>query len=276
MAYINWNPDGNILDLGFIALRWYSALFALGFVLSYILLKRKFKAAAVSEALLDRLTVYVVLATIIGARLGHCVFYDFDYYSNNIAEIFLPVRFHPEFKFVGYQGLASHGGIFAIMIAIVLFARNYKLDLLWLLDKLALVGPLAGALIRLGNLMNSEIIGNPTSVTWAFVFERVDNVARHPAQLYEAMAYFIIFITLNMVASRTNRAAGFIFGCFLVLMFLSRFVLEFLKTDQAAFESGMLFNIGQLLSVPFILLGIALLFISRKEQWLAGNFEQRT
>jgi phosphatidylglycerol:prolipoprotein diacylglycerol transferase len=263
LTYIHWNPDGTIVDLGFYALRWYSVLFALGFVLSYLILRVHFKKAGLGEEKLEKLTVYVVVAAIIGMRLGHCLFYDWDYYSENIAEIFLPVRFEPEFRFVGYQGLASHGGIFAILIALILYVRNYKIRLMWLLDKLALVGPLAGAFIRFGNLMNSEIIGKPADVPWAFVFEQVDRLPRHPGQLYEAIAYLLIFAFLNILAPRIRRENGFLVGLMLLLLFSARFIIEFFKADQSDFEAGMLLNMGQLLSIPFIMLGIVLVLIKR-------------
>lgn len=263
LTYIHWNPDGIIVDLGFYALRWYSVLFALGFVLGYLLFRVHFKNAGLGEERLEKLTVYVGVAAIIGMRLGHCLFYDWDYYSENIAEIFLPFRFEPEFRFIGYQGLASHGGIFAVSMALILYARNYKIRLMWLLDKLALVGPLAGAFIRFGNLMNSEIIGKPADVPWAFVFEQVDRVPRHPGQLYEAIAYLFIFVFLNILAPRVKRENGFVMGLMLILLFLARFVIEFFKADQSDFEAGMLLNMGQLLSIPFIILGIVLLYMKR-------------
>lgn len=216
-----------------------------------------------SEEKLEKLAVYVVVAAIIGMRLGHCLFYDWDYYSENIAEIFLPFRFEPEFRFVGYQGLASHGGIFAVLMALILYARKYKVRLMWLLDKLALVGPLAGAFIRFGNLMNFEIIGKPADVPWAFVFEQVDRVPRHPAQLYEAIAYLFIFIFLNILVLRARRENGFVVGLMLILLFLTRFMIEFIKADQSDFEAGMLLNMGQLLSIPFIVLGIVFLYMKR-------------
>lgn len=259
MAYIYWDPDGTILDLAFLPLKWYSLLFAAGFFLGYLILSRKFRMEGIAEHLLQKLAVYVIAAAVIGARLGHCLFYDFDYYSRNLAEIFLPVRFHPRLAFIGFQGLASHGGAIALLIAIVLYSRRYKVALFWVLDKLALVTPLACSLIRIGNLMNSEIIGRPAAVPWAFVFERVDTIPRHPGQLYEAITYFMIFILLNTAEQKTDRRSGFIFGLFLVLMFLSRFLLEFFKADQSAFESGMLLNMGQLLSMPFIIFGLILL-----------------
>ncbi len=263
LLYIEWNPDPTIIDLGFYSLRWYSILFALGFVLCYILLKKHFKNAGLGEEKLEKLTVYVVLATVIGARLAHCLFYDWEYYSDHIAEIFLPVRFEPEFHFTGFQGLASHGGIFGVMVALFLYSRVYKISLVWLLDKLSLVGPLAGVCIRLGNLMNSEIVGKPADVPWAFIFERVDSVPRHPGQLYEAIAYLLIFFVLNLMYSKSRRAPGFTFGMFMVLLFAARFIIEFYKADQSDFEAGMLLNMGQLLSIPFIILGLVIIFLKR-------------
>ncbi|MEK6476293.1 prolipoprotein diacylglyceryl transferase [Catalinimonas sp. 4WD22] len=262
--YIVWNPDGIIFDLGFIALRWYSLLFALGFILSYQILSVYFKREGVAQEKLDKLTIYLVLATVIGARLGHCLFYDFEYYSQHIAEIFLPVRFSPEFEFTGFQGLASHGGILGVFIATILFCRKYKVELLWLLDRLSVVGALAGCCIRLGNLMNSEIIGKPATVDWAFIFAKVDDVPRHPAQLYEAIAYFLIFVVLSILYRKTHKPSGFIFGLFFVLLFSARFFIEFFKADQVAFEADMTLNMGQWLSIPFIISGLVLMFLKNK------------
>ncbi len=265
MAYIHWDPDGTIVDFGFYAFRWYSLLFASGFLFSYILLNKKFRAEGVAETMLERLTIYVVVATVIGARLGHCLFYNFEYYSQHPAEIFVPIRFSPQLEFTGFQGLASHGGVMAVIMAVIFYSHRYKVALFWVFDKLALVSPLAACLIRVGNLLNSEIIGRPTAVPWAFVFEQVDAVPRHPGQLYEAISYLLIFVLLNTLEPRINSRPGFIFGLFLVLLFLSRFLLEFFKADQSVFEAGMLFNMGQLLSIPFILLGFILLFLKGKK-----------
>ena len=262
MAYITWAPKKEIIDLGFYALRWYSLLFALGFVLSFYLLRKQFKKAELDESYLEKLTMYLVLATVIGARLAHCLFYDFDYYSQHILEIFLPVKFDP-FRFTGFQGLASHGGILGVFIATVLFCRKYKVKPLWLLDRLSVVGALAGCCIRLGNLMNSEIVGSPSDVPWAFIFKEVDNVPRHPGQLYEALAYLSIFVVLSIVLKKSNRHNGFIFGLFFTLLFIARFLIEFVKADQSAFEAGMLLNMGQLLSIPFIIFGIVMMYLKR-------------
>ena len=256
---INWDHDGSIMDLGFYDLRWYSMLFALGFALSYFLLRKRFRAELVPDEKLDTLLIYIVLATILGARLGHCFFYEFDYYSQHLIEILLPFRFSPQFEFTGFQGLASHGGAIGIMIAILVYSKMEKMNVYWVMDKLALAIPLACAFIRLGNLFNSEMVGHPASVPWAIVFLQLDDVPRHPGQVYEATAYFSIFLLLNLLYQKVKRQSGFIFGLFLVSMFSARFVLEFFKVDQVAFESGMALNMGQLLSIPFIIAGIYLM-----------------
>lgn len=266
LELIQWNPSPIIIDFGFYEVRWYSLLFALGFVLSYIILKGQFKKAALGENLLDKLTVYIVVATVLGARLAHCIFYDWEYYSQHLLEILLPFRFEPKFQFTGFMGLASHGGIFAIVIAVLLYARNYKVSAWWIFDKLAIVGAMAGACIRFGNLMNSEIVGKPTDVPWAFIFTRVDDLPRHPGQLYEALAYLFIFGLLFWLDRNNTRKPGFIFGIFFVLLFTARFLIEFVKADQADFEAGMVLNMGQLLSIPFILVGFYIAYRNREKE----------
>jgi prolipoprotein diacylglyceryl transferase len=264
IQFINWNHDGSIIDLGFYDLRWYSLLFAMGFVLSFILIKRQFKIEQVSEEKLDILFIYIVVATVLGARLGHCLFYEFDYYSRHPIEILLPFRFFPEFELTGFRGLASHGGAIGILIAVLIYSKTQKMNALWVLDKLALVIPLAAGCIRVGNLFNSEMIGNPTDVPWAFVFENVDSLPRHPGQLYEAISYFSIFLFLNLISMNVKRENGFMFGLFLVLMFSARFFLEFFKINQVSFESSMALNMGQILSLPFIIVGFILMVRKHK------------
>ncbi len=262
-GYITWNPNPNIFDLGFYALRWYSVLFLGGFVWSYLIIKQRFKSALINPYLLEKLTIYIIAGTLIGARLGHCLFYDWEYYHSHLIEIILPFQFAPTFKVTGYQGLASHGGGIGIFIALWLYHRKYQkyINLLWVMDQLALIVPLAGCCIRLGNLMNSEIIGRPTEVSWAFIFVREDSIPRHPAQLYEALAYLGIFIILNLVTRYRSLKNGFLLGLFLALVFTARFLLEGLKEDQAAFEAHMSLNMGQLLSIPFIVAGVILMII---------------
>jgi phosphatidylglycerol:prolipoprotein diacylglycerol transferase len=265
-GFFYWGVDPEIVDFGFISLRWYSILFALGFIFSYRILTHYFKQEKAQPWLLDKLTIYVVVGTVIGARLGHCLFYDFDYYSHHILEIFLPVKFEPQFHFTGFQGLASHGGAVAIFIALIIFSKKYSVPFFWILDRLALVIPIAGFMIRLGNLMNSEMIGKPTDVKWAFVFERVDLIPRHPGQLYEAIFYLLIFISLNVFHRYSQRPQGFIFGLFLVLLFSARFIVEFFKEEQVSFEENMILNMGQLLSIPFIALGMVIMIVPRKNR----------
>jgi phosphatidylglycerol:prolipoprotein diacylglycerol transferase len=258
-----WNPSDSLIDLGFFALRYYSMFFLLAFVASYIVVKKQFVKYGINVELMDSLTVYVVLGTLIGARLGHCLFYDFAYYSQHPLEIILPFTFTPEFKITGFQGLASHGGGIGIMVSLILFCRKFKLKLWFMLDQIALVVPLAGAFIRLGNLMNSEIIGKPTDVSWAFVFLRIDNVPRHPAQLYESIAYILIFCLIYLMITKYPKAPGFYFGMVIFLIFCFRLSVEFIKEDQSAFEAGLLLNMGQILSIPFILTGLVIMYLKR-------------
>jgi phosphatidylglycerol:prolipoprotein diacylglycerol transferase len=260
---ITWNPSDSIIDLGFFALRYYSMFFLLAFVSSYIVVKKQFVKHHINVELMDSLTIYVVLGTLIGARLGHCLFYDFAYYSKHPLEIILPFTFTPEFKITGFQGLASHGGGIGIMVSLILFSRKFKLRLWFLLDQIALVVPLAGMFIRLGNLMNSEIIGKPTDVSWAFIFLKDDTIPRHPAQLYEAIAYLLIFALVYYLMQCYAKASGFYFGMVIFLIFCFRIGVEFIKEDQSAFEAGMLLNMGQILSIPFILTGIIIMYLKK-------------
>lgn len=262
---IVWNPSDSIIDLGFFALRYYSLFFLLAFVFSYIVVKKQFVKYGVDVALMDSLTVYVVLGTLIGARLGHCLFYDFAYYSKHPLEIILPFTVMPEFRITGFQGLASHGGGIGIMVSLILFSRKFKLKLWFLLDQIALVVPLAGACIRMGNLMNSEIIGKPSGLSWAFIFLKVDNIPRHPAQLYESIAYLLIFALVYQLVKKYPRASGFYFGMVIFLIFCFRIAIEFIKEDQSAFEAGLLLNMGQILSIPFILTGMLIMYLKRGE-----------
>lgn len=262
---ILWNPSDSIIDLGFFALRYYSMFFLLAFVFSYIVVKKQFEKHGVDITLMDSLTVYVVLGTLIGARLGHCLFYDFSYYSKHPLEIILPFTFSPTFKITGFQGLASHGGGIGIMVSLILFSRKFKLRLWFLLDQIALVVPLAGACIRLGNLMNSEIIGKPTDLSWAFIFVKDDMVPRHPAQLYEAIAYLLIFSFVYLMVKKYPKPSGFYFGLVIFLIFCFRIGIEFIKEDQSAFEAGMLLNMGQILSIPFVLTGLVIMYLKNKE-----------
>ncbi|MBG6234052.1 prolipoprotein diacylglyceryl transferase [Pedobacter sp. CAN_A7] len=257
-AYL-WDPNGTIIDLGFFALRYYSLFFALAFGVSYLVIKRQFSKHEVHPELLDKLTIYVFFGTLIGARLGHCLFYDLTYYAEHPLEIILPVSFNPHFHFTGFQGLASHGAGIGILLSIFLFCRKYNLSIRFVLDQVAIVVPLAGFFIRLGNLMNSEIIGIPSNLPWAFIFIKTDNIPRHPTQLYEAIAYLLIFILTYWLVRRYPKQNGYYVGLVLLLLFSFRIAVEFLKENQVAFEAGMLLDMGQILSIPFILISLILM-----------------
>lgn len=272
---LNWNVDPVIYWItDSFPLKYYGALFACGLLLGYYIVRNIYKKENLSVENLDSLLVYVIVGTILGARLGHVFFYEPEYFMQHPVEILLPIKETAGvYKFVGYQGLASHGGSIGVLIALVLYCRKYHVKFLWLLDKMAVGVPVTGAFIRFGNFMNSEIYGKATNGNWGVVFQRVDMIPRHPTQLYEAFAYLLIFgILFKMYKSeRIRNANGLIFGTFLTLLFLARFIIEFFKENQESFENNMLFNMGQLLSIPFIIIGIVLIVLkSRQKNDYAG------
>jgi prolipoprotein diacylglyceryl transferase len=361
LGYVIWNVKPQLIDLGRFEIRYYSLLFALGFITGYIILLRIFKKQGLTVELLDRLTVYMVVSTIVGARLGHCLFYEFDYYIRHPLEIILPWRgtVGGDFEFTGFQGLASHGAAIGILAGIYLFARKTKSSYLWTMDMIVMVTALAGCFIRLGNLMNSEIYGNPTRSKCGFIYTQdlsrllttkykgtiqhvsydkvrdhqmedqmgipvqlniefsrqvkdenrvrqfgdviipadlarydfdenvfllnkdtlsyriehrdkrlwliaqIGGLPRHPSQIYEAASYLFIFLILVFIfyAYKSRLRNGFIFGLFLLLVFLARFFIEFIKQNQETFEDGMSLNMGQLLSIPFVVTGLVLIVL---------------
>ena len=206
------------------------------------------------EATLESMFIYIVIGIVIGARLGHCLFYDPAYYLANPMKIFA----------VWEGGLASHGGGTGVLLALYFYVKKYKLNYLWLLDRVAIPTALFGFFVRLGNFMNSEIVGTPSELPWAIIFTRVDDLSRHPAQMYESLSYLGIFIILTLLYKMKRHVLnnGFIFGTFLILMFSVRFLVEFVKVKQAAYSSEMLISTGQMLSLPFLLLGAVLIFLS--------------
>ena len=270
LLYIKWNVNPEIFRIGGFALRYYSILFAIAFVIGYILLKRMYERDGLNEKLLNPLLIYIIAGTIIGARLGQVFFYELDYYKHHLLEIILPFRITKAgFEWTGYQGLASHGAAIGILLALAFYCKRYKQIFLFVVDRIVIVIALAGFFIRLGNLFNSEIIGKPTNVSWAFVFEKVDLLPRHPSQVYEAIAYLIIFIVLWRIYQKKVKQInkGFLFGIFLILVFSARFFIEFSKENQEAFERSLPINMGQILSIPFILLGCYFIFRqSRKNE----------
>lgn len=262
-AVLNWNVDPVIVMItDSFPLKYYGALFASGLLLGYYIVRNIYKKEKLPLDNLDSLLVYVIVGTILGARLGHCIFYEPEYFLKHPIEILLPIqKIGGVYKFVGFQGLASHGGTIGVLIAIILYCKKYKVNFLWLLDRMAIGVPVTAAFIRLGNFMNSEIYGKPTNGNWGVVFQRDDLIPRHPTQLYEAFSYLLIFGILFWMykSERTKQASGLLFGTFLALLFLARFLIEFFKENQESFENNMLINMGQILSIPFILIGLTLI-----------------
>jgi prolipoprotein diacylglyceryl transferase len=253
---INWAPSPEIFSIGPIHIRYYSVLFVSGFIIGYYIFVKFFKREGLPVEILDMLLYTLLGSAVIGARLGHCLFYEPEYYLARPLEILK----------VWEGGLASHGGAIAILIAIWYYVkkygRKYDFDYMWLLDRIAVATPLAGALIRLGNLMNSEIYGNPTDLPWGFVFLlRGETIAKHPTQLYEALAYLVTFAVLMLLYFKAlpKLKRGTLFGLFFIGIFGSRFFIEFVKEPQVAFEQGMTLNMGQWLSIPLVLMGVAIM-----------------
>lgn len=263
-----------IINIGSFGLRWYSLGFLVAFLLGYYIIERMFKQENVREDYLGSLFLYIFLAILIGARLGHCLFYEPDYFltSEHWVEIVWPFQ---NGHYTGFQGLASHGAALGILIGLWLYQRKYGLNIWWFLDRLVIVVALGGAFVRLGNLFNSEIYGVETSMPWGFVFERNgETVAKHPTQLYESLSYFLIFgVSLWYYARKKGQfKTGTIFGWWLVALFGVRLLIEFVKNDQVDFEAGMVLNMGQLLSVPFIIGGLVLAWLAYKEKLPQGPF----
>ena len=259
LAFIEWSISPEIFHLGPISVRWYGFLFAMAFVAGYFIMTWVFKKEKRPQPDLEQLSVYMIFGTVIGARLGHCLFYNPVYYLSNPIEILK----------VWEGGLASHGAAIGILVAVYLFSKKKKnYSFLWIIDRIVIVVALAGTFIRLGNLFNSEIIGKPANVAWAFIFTSVDDLPRHPTQLYESIAYLIIFLILILIYYKgfEKNRSGLLFGLFLLLVFTFRFFVEFLKENQSAFEKGMILDMGQLLSIPFIIAGIIFIIKSFKPQ----------
>lgn len=271
-SYIHWNPSPEIFTIPGIdwPVRWYGLMWAVAFIASHFIMNRIYKAEGRTEKQLDTLTLYIILGTVIGARLGHCLFYgpwfdELDAGGEIISEGYLS---HPLNLLKVYEGgLASHGAAIGIIIAMILYCRKTKESWLWLFDRLVVVVPLASMCIRTGNLINSEIIGTVTDVPWAFIFTSESPLPRHPAQLYEAVFCLFLFITMYWLWKNKREVVGrgFMFGFLCVTFFTERFFVEFLKENQSEFESGMVLNMGQLLSIPFIIIGVVMIMRSKKQ-----------
>ena len=246
---IHWNPDPELFNLFGISIRYYGLLWVIGLAFAYFIVQKEYRDRRIGDDKFEPLFFYCFFGILIGARLGHCLFYQPDYYLHHFWEMILTL---------------------GLIIALWLYCRKTKMHYMDVLDMIAVATPITACCIRLANLMNSEIIGNPSSVPWAFVFERVDMVPRHPAQLYEALAYFIFFLGMIYFYRKTQNGTtarrGFFFGLCLTEIFLFRFFIEFLKENQVSFEDGMTLNMGQWLSVPFVIIGIYCMFFYDKKK----------
>ncbi|WP_108807303.1 prolipoprotein diacylglyceryl transferase [Aquimarina spinulae] len=269
MGPLEWNIDPEIIKLfGVFPLKYYGLLFVLGIILAYRVAKHIYTFENVPLERLEKLSAFLMIGILTGMRLGHCLFYDFEYYSEHILEIFLPFKITNDgWHFTGFTGLASHGGSLGAILAIIIYSQKYKTPVLWIMDRIAIVTPILGAFIRFGNFMNSEIYGKPTNGNYGVIFVRDDMIPRHPTQLYEAFSYLLIFGLLWYLYKKTSvvQKQGFLLGILLAVLFTARLIIEFFKENQVAFEDGMILNMGQLLSIPFILAGILLLVFSKKQ-----------
>ncbi len=265
---IDWNPSEGI-NLGFFVIRYYSLMFVIAFTLGWFLMKRIYKRENLSIEKLDSLFIYTVLATLIGARLGHFLFYEPKMFIQDPLSIILPFEFNPKFRFVGFRGLASHGAAIGIIIAMYWYSKKIlKKHILWILDRIVIPVAIGGVFVRIGNFFNSEIIGKPTGTDFGVVFLQLgESFPRHPAQLYEAFGYIIVFAILWYTYWKTKKAdnLGYIFGLFLALLWTVRFIVEFVKEAQVDERADWVLNTGQLLSIPFIALGIYFMMKAKKQ-----------
>lgn len=265
IASIIWNPSVEFFRLGSFPVRYYSMMWLIGLLAAYLLVKKYFKDTKIDMQRFEPLFLYCFLSILIGARLGHCIFYEPGYYFSSFErflEMLLPVSFQPHFQFTGYSGLASHGGTVGIFIGILLYSRKYGVRLLTVVDLICVATPFTAGCIRLGNLMNSEIIGKATGTDWGFVFARLgEDFPRHPAQLYEAIAYFIIFAVIGLIYRKHRELVGkgFYFGFCITTIFTFRFIVEFFKEVQSPWEENLPIDMGQILSIPFIIAGVLLI-----------------
>ncbi len=248
MEHLVWSIDPNIFEFGGVQLRWYGVLFVGSFFLGLMIFTKIYEIEKKDPVVLDNLLIYVMVGAVIGARLGHCFFYEPEFYLSNPIEILKVWR----------GGLASHGGLAGILISLYIFSKRYNTDYIWLLARMTMVGTLTAAFVRIGNFFNSEIIGIQTDLPWGIIFSRVDNIPRHPAQLYEALAYLFIFLILVVIYRKVTPAFAtkILPPMFLILIFSARFIIEYAKTKQSAYNLDIPLSTGQMLSIPYILFGI--------------------
>ncbi len=268
LNYVVWDVNPYIFHIGDRPIAWYGLLWAMVFIIGYYIMRSIYKKEKIDEDKLDKLFIYMLVSSVVGARLGHCLFYEPSYYLSHPVDLFK----------VWEGGLASHGGAIGILIGLFIYSRQIKKPYLWIMDRIVVPTAIGGALIRMGNLMNSEIYGEPTTLPWGFKFVRdypvgmpIENIpACHPTQIYEALFCILVFVYLMYAYHKQNMAAkrpGFMFGIFLIVVFGSRILIEFIKNPQVEFESSMVLDMGQILSIPFFVAGIWLVvrsFVKRK------------
>lgn len=259
IASFIWNPAPEIFDFGWFAVRWYGLLFAIGFIGAYQVLIRIFKRENIDQKKLESLIFYMIIATVVGARLGHCLFYE---PSNYLSD---PIKFLKVWE----GGLASHGAALGILVGMFLYLRkNKEFNFVWLADRLSVAIPFAAMCVRIGNFVNSEILGKAADLPWAVIFSKEDMIPRHPAQLYEAGVYLILFLLMLFLYFKKSEkfSPGLLTGTFLTVMFTARFLIEYVKDVQVQFEHSLILHMGQFLSIPFILLGIGMIIYSIKHK----------
>lgn len=275
---VNWAPSESLFEFFGIGVRFYSLMFVIAFSYGFYLMKKIFKKEDIKIEYLDPILMYMVLSTLIGARLGHVFFYEWNYYQNHLLEILLPIReirgssmlfgTIEGYKFIGYRGLASHGAVIGILIGIALYQRQYKFrSWIWILDRLTIPATIGGAFVRLGNFYNSEIVGKFTNSSFGVVFQNNgERLPRHPAQLYEAFGYVILFFLLRSLYNQNKTQKGFLLGVYFTGIFSIRFLVEYVKESQGGFEKILpMLSTGQWLSIPLVLFGIGLIVLSNRK-----------
>ena len=278
LIQITWSPNETLFEIGSFGLHYYSLMFVLAFTIGFKIVEKYFENEDISKDYLEPLFVYMVFSTLIGARLGEVFFYSWDYYQNHLLEILLPIRENNNkslfglikgYEFTGFRGLASHGAAIGIILGIIIFQFNYKLkSTLWIFDKLTVPVTLGGVFIRLGNFINSEILGTYTNSNFGVIFEnRGEILPRHPAQLYESFGYLILFLILRRIYPKTNHIRGYLLGVFLAGIFSIRFLIEYVKESQGGFEEILPFlSTGQWLSIPLIISGLIIILLAKSKK----------
>lgn len=261
LATILWQPNPVAFSLFGLDIRWYSLCWCCALLAGYFIMAQLYKNQQISREKFEPLFIYIFVGVLAGARLGHCLFYEPSYYLNHIVEMVLPIKqdAYGSWHMVGYEGLASHGGVIGMIIAIILYSRKYKVNIMRVLDNMGIVAPISAAFIRIGNLFNSEIVGHPTDMPWGFVFaHNGEDFARHPAQLYEAVCYALLFVVTIAIYKKMHHTIGkgIFFGLCLTTIFSLRIIIEFFKDNQVSFENGMILNMGQILSIPLVVIGV--------------------